>query len=78
MHKKYPPHFECSGRAYIDGHEIGSLSTDIIEYANNHQLSIHFVVESARKFLGTHTDPQQCEAQANNWQRVFTAAETLS
>ena len=62
--KMYPPHFECSGRAYIDGHEIGSLSTDIIEYANNHQLSIHFVVESARKFLGTHTDPQQCEAQA--------------
>lgn len=62
--KMYPPHFECSGRAYIDGHEIGSLSTDIIEYANNHQLPIHFVVESARKFLGTHTDPQQCEAQA--------------
>ena len=62
--KMYPPHFKGRGRAYIDGHKIGNLSTDIIEYANNHQLPIHLVVESACKFLGTYTDPQQCEAQA--------------
>lgn len=55
---------EKESAAEESARKIGNLSTDIIEYANNHQLPIHLVVESACKFLGTYTDPQQCEAQA--------------
>lgn len=60
--KLYPPHFKCNGRIYIDGHELETLTPQIIEYANNHQLTIRLVVEDACKFLGTYVDPQQCEA----------------
>ncbi len=57
----YPPHFKCNGRAYIGDREIGNVTPEIIEYANNHQLTIRLVVEDACKFLGTYIDPQQCE-----------------
>lgn len=59
----YPPHFKCNGRAYIGDREIGNVTPEILEYANNHQLTIRLVVESACKFLGTYIDPQQCEAE---------------
>ena len=57
----YPPHFKCNGRAYVGDREIGNVTPEIIEYANNHQLTIRLVVEDACKFLGTYIDPQQCE-----------------
>lgn len=57
----YPPHFKCNGRAYIGDREIGDVTPEIIEYANNHQLTIRLVVEDACKFLGSYIDPQQCE-----------------
>lgn len=59
----YPPHLKCNGRAYIGEQELGEITPKIIEYANNHQLPIRLVVEDARKFLGSHIDPQQCEAE---------------
>lgn len=59
--KLYPPHFKCNGRAYIGDSKIGNVTPEIIEYANNHQLTIQLVVEDACKFLGTYIDPQQCE-----------------
>lgn len=59
----YPPHFKCNGRAYIGDREIGNVTPEILEYANNHQLTIRLVVENACKFLGTYIDPQQCEAE---------------
>lgn len=57
----YPPHFKCNGRAYIGDREIGDVTPEVIEYANNHQLTIRLVVEDACKFLGSYIDPQQCE-----------------
>jgi len=57
----YPPHFKCSGRAFIGDREIGNVTPKTIEYANNHQLTIRLVVEDACKFLGTYIDLQQCE-----------------
>lgn len=61
--KLYPPHFKCSGRAYIGDREIGNVTPSVIDYANNHQLTIRLVVENACKCLGTHIDPQQCEVE---------------
>lgn len=61
--KLHPPHFKCHGRVYIGGREIGDVTPEIIDYANNHQLAIRLVVEDACKFLGTHIDPQQCEVE---------------
>ena len=45
----YPPHFKCNGRAYIGDREIGNVTPEIIEYANNHELTIRLVVEDACK-----------------------------
>ena len=61
--KLYPPHFKCKGKAYIDDREIGDVTPDTINYANNHQLTIRLVVEDATKYLGTHVDQQQCEVK---------------
>ena len=61
--KLYPPHFKCSGKAYIDGHEVDKITPDLFDYANNHQRTIQLVVEKAHKYLGTKLDPQQCETE---------------
>lgn len=61
--KLYPPHFKCNGRIFVGDHEIGNVTPAVIDYANNHQLSIRLVVEDACKYLGTYFDPQQCEAE---------------
>lgn len=59
----YPQSIKCIGYAKIGNQYINEFSSDIIDYADRHQLPITINVKDAQKLLGDIPDPAQYEAQ---------------
>jgi len=61
--QKYPSRIACTGTIEMAGKYISKISSDTIDYANRHQVSIMLNVKTAQKFLGNEIDPIQHEAE---------------
>lgn len=61
--KKYPPKIECIGKIKLGTQYLNEFNSDIISYANRHQLPITIGILEAQKFLGDINDPIQYEAE---------------
>jgi hypothetical protein len=61
--KKYPPKMECRGKIRLGTQHLNEFNSDIINYANRHQLPITISILEAKKLLGDIDDPIQREAE---------------
>lgn len=62
VYQKCPPKIICKGRVKVGDKYVNRFDTDIVDYANRHQLTIAIDINEAKKLLGDIEDPIQLEA----------------
>ncbi len=61
--KKYPPKIRCVGTAKLGDKTLTTVTPEVIDYANRHQMPLIINITGAQKMLGSFLDPIQHEAE---------------
>lgn len=68
--KKYPPKIRCVGTAKLGDKTLTTVTSEVIDYANRHQMPLIINITGAQKMLGPFLDPIQHEAEEYVGQKI--------